>query len=91
MTQGRENLNAILGTKINFRKEGLGFNLTNKKKFDIKIVTFVSKQETPKFTPLIKMNYLEENKNTQNSINKTNLKDKGKKSGTNQETGSNYP
>ena len=78
MTQGRENLNAILGTKINFRKEGIGFNPTNKKKFDIKIVPFVFEQKTPKSTLLIKMNCLEENKNTQNSINKANLKDKGK-------------
>ena len=31
MTQGRENLNAILGTKINFRKEGLRFNPSNMK------------------------------------------------------------
>ena len=57
MTQGKENLNAILGAKINFNKEGLGFVPTIRKKYDVKSVTFVSQQTASKINPLIKINY----------------------------------
>ena len=41
LTQGQENLNAILGSKINFNKAGLGYLLKIKKKYDVKIINFV--------------------------------------------------
>ena len=45
MTQGKKNLNAILGTKIHFIKEGLGFVPKNKKKYDVKTVIFILEKE----------------------------------------------
>ena len=42
LTQEKKNLNAILGTKIHFNKEGLGFIPKSKKKYDVKTVTFIS-------------------------------------------------
>ena len=41
LTQGKENLNTILGFKINFNKEGLGYLPKTKKKYDVKIINFV--------------------------------------------------
>ena len=67
LTQGKENLDAILGTKINNNKHGLGFVLTIKKKFDVKIATFVSKKGKSKITPLINMSCLIKEKPTQTS------------------------
>ena len=41
LTQGKENLNAILGSKINVNKEGLGYVLKIKKKYDVITMNFV--------------------------------------------------
>ena len=41
LTQGKENLNTILRSKINFNKEGLRYLPKIKKKYDIKIINFV--------------------------------------------------
>ena len=62
MTQGKENLNAILGTKIHFNKEGLGFVPKNKKKYDVKSVTFIFEKNSSKKNPLIKLNSFFEDK-----------------------------
>ena len=56
MTQGKDNLNAILGAKINFNKEGLGFVPKIKKKYDVQYVTFISEKNILKKNPLIKLN-----------------------------------
>ena len=41
LTQEKDNLNAILRSKINFNKEGLGYLPKTKKKYDVKIINFV--------------------------------------------------
>ena len=41
LTQEKENLNAILGSKINVNKEGLGYVPKIKKKYDVIIMNFV--------------------------------------------------
>ena len=71
-------MNAILGSKINFKKEGLGFIPTIKKKYDVKTVTFVSQQSTTKTNPLIKMNYSITEKPILIPTIEVNLKEKGK-------------
>ena len=48
MTQEKDNLNAIIGTKIYFRKEGFGFIPKNKKKYDVKTVTFIPEKNGEK-------------------------------------------
>ena len=78
MTQGKANLNAILGAKINFNKEGLGFVPTIKKKYDVKLVTFVSQQSAIKTNPLIKMNYSIIEKSKLIPTIEVNLKEKGR-------------
>ena len=55
LTQGKDNLNAILGSKINFNKDGLGYLPKIKKKYDVRIINFVPQQKT-ETSPLIKMN-----------------------------------
>ena len=57
LTQGKENLNAILGSKINVNKEGLGYVPKIKKKYDVITMNFVPQQKT-EINPLIKMNCL---------------------------------
>ena len=52
LTQGKENLNAILRSKINFNKEGIGYFLKIKKKYDVRTINFVPQQKT-KTNPLI--------------------------------------
>ena len=79
MTQGKENLNVILGAKINFNKEGLGFIPTIKKKYDVKTMTFVSQQSATKTNPLIKMNCPIVEKPKLIPTIEANLKEKGKK------------
>ena len=60
LTQGKENLNAILGSKIHFNKEGLRYLLKIKKKYDVRTINFVPQQKS-EINPLIKMKkYLEE-------------------------------
>ena len=41
LTQGKENLNTILGSKINVNKEGLGYVPKIKKKYDVITMNFV--------------------------------------------------
>ena len=41
LTQGKENLNAILRSKINVNKEGLGYVPKIKKKYDVITMNFV--------------------------------------------------
>ena len=41
-------LNAIIGTKIHFRREGPGFIPKNKKKYDVTIVTFIPEKNGAK-------------------------------------------
>ena len=77
LTQGKKNLNAILGTKIHFRKEGLGFVPKNKKKYDVTTVTFIPKN-SPKKNPLIKLNSFLENQPTQSPTQISSLKGKEK-------------
>ena len=55
LTQGKKNLNAILGSKINFNKEGLGYLPKIKKKYDVKTINFVPQQKS-EINPIIKMN-----------------------------------
>ena len=64
MIQGKKNLNAILGTKIHFNKEGLGFVPKNKKKYDVTTVTFIPEKNGSKKNPLIKLNGFFEDKLT---------------------------
>ena len=78
MTKGKDNLNAILGTKIHFRKEGLRFVPKNKKKYDVKSMTFISEKNGSKKNSLIKLNDFFEDKPTQNPSHMTNLKGKEK-------------
>ena len=56
LTQGKENLNAILGSKINVNKEGLGYLPKIKKKYDVRTINFVPQQKF-EINPLIKINY----------------------------------
>ena len=80
LTQGKENLNAILGLKINFNKEGLGFIPKTKKKYDVKIINFVPQQKSD-ISSLIKMNCIILKKSNKNPTIKINEKEKGKKCG----------
>ena len=77
LTQGKENLNAILGSKINLNKEGIRFLLKTKKKYDVKTISFVP-QQTTKTNPLIKMNCLIAKNLTQISKEKISQNEKGK-------------
>ena len=67
MTQGKENLNAILRAKINFNKEGLGFVPKNKKKYDVTTMTFIPEKNSVKKNSLIKLNGFLEDKPTRYS------------------------
>ena len=78
LTQRKENLNAILGSKINFNKEGLGYLPKTKKKYDVNTINFVPQQKA-EISPLIKMNYIILEKSNKNLIIKINKKEKGKK------------
>ena len=78
MTQEKENLNVILGTKIHFNKEGLGFFPKNKKKYDVKTVTFIPKKNGSKKNSLIKLNDFCEDKPTQNPTHISSFKGKKK-------------
>ena len=78
MTQGKENLNTILGTKIHFRKEGLGFIPKNKKKYDVTTVTFIPEKNGAKKNPLIKSNSFLKNQPTQSPTQTSSLKGKEK-------------
>ena len=73
-----KNLNAILWAKINFNKEGLGFVPKNKKKYDVKFVTFISEKNGSKKNSLIKLNNHFEDKSTQNPSHIASFKYKGK-------------
>ena len=77
LKQGKENLNAILRSKINLNKEGIGFLPKTKKKYDVKTISFVP-QQTAKTNPLIKMNCLITKNPTQIPKVKASQKEKGK-------------
>ena len=77
LTQGKENLNAILGSKINVNKEGLGYVPKIKKKYDVITMNFVPQQKT-ELKPLIKMNCLIFENTDKNVVNIHNGKEKGK-------------
>ena len=74
-TQGKENLNAILWSKINLNKEGIRFLLKTKKKYDVKTISFVP-QQTTKTNSLIKINYLITKNSTQILKDKASQKEK---------------
>ena len=77
LTQGKENLNAILGSKINVNKEGLGYVPKIKKKYDVITINFVPQQKY-EINPLIKINYSIP-KNTDKNLFTVNIeKEKGK-------------
>ena len=78
MTQGKENLNAILGTKIHFKKEGLRFVPKNKKKHDVTTVTFIPEKNGAKKNLLIKLNGFFKDKPTQNPTHVSSFKGKEK-------------
>ena len=78
LTQGKKNLNAILGTKIYFNKEGLVFVPKNKKKYDVKTATFIFEKNGSKKNPLIKLNGFFEDKLTQNPTHISSFKGKEK-------------
>ena len=77
LTQGKENLNVILGSKINFNKEGLGYLLKIKNKYDVRTINFISQQKS-KTNPLIKMNCSIHENSNKNLFTVHNEKEKGK-------------
>ena len=77
LTQGKENLNAILGSKINFNKEGLRYLPKIKKKYDMKIINFVP-QKKIETSPLIKMNCIILENSNKNFLTVHNEKEKEK-------------
>ena len=77
LTQGKENLNTIIRSKINFNKERLGYLPKIKKKYDVKVINFVPQQKVD-ISPLIKMNCIIPKKPNKNLIIKINEKEKGK-------------
>ena len=76
LTQEKENLNAILGSKINFNKEGLGY-VPKIKKYDVIAMNFVPQQKT-ELKSLIKMNCLISKNINKNFVNVHNEKEKKK-------------
>ena len=77
LTQGKENLNVILGSKINVNKKGLGYVPKIKKKYDVITMNFVPQQKT-ELNPLIKMNCLIPKNTDKNLVIVHNGKEKGK-------------
>ena len=77
LTQGKENLNAILGSKINVNKEGLGYLPKIKKKYDVRTINFVPQQKT-EINPLIKMNCSVLENSNKNLFTVHSEKEKGK-------------
>ena len=77
LTQGKENLNVILGSKINVNKEGLGYVPKIKKKYDVIIINFVSQQKI-EINLLIKINYTISENNDKNLFTVDNGKEKRK-------------
>ena len=77
LTRGKENLNAILGSKINVNKEGLGYVPKIKKKYDVITMNFVPQQKI-EINPLIKMNCTISRNNDKNLFTIDSGKEKGK-------------
>jgi len=86
MIKGKENLDAILGTRVNFIKEGLGFNPTEKKEFEMKTFYFHPGLGLKELTLLLNMENVGKttekgSSSNQNSKMKTTKLQGGKKKG----------
>ena len=77
LTQEKENLNAILGSKINFNKEGLRYLPKIKKKYDVRTINFVPQQKS-EINPLIKINCSIPENSNKNLFTAHSEKEKGK-------------